>query len=296
MDKYEQNDIRQQTKTGLFEIWSAVVEHKKIFMAVWILLSLSGLIVALMLPAKYSYTTLIGLGQHSEGHLIEPVAVVRAKMNAVIIPVTQKKYIDDGGVYDINVEVLVRSPSMLLLKSRGSIESSQDNYNIHKIISEALLKDHKTILTKQTEKAISTRKKISDHLKELEEENVLLNKNFKRLDGMSASLKVESIKSDANAGLLYIILNNQMELNRAALRRAFTDNIIAISDRRSQLDQIEKGLDGQRETFYAVPTTQSKSAVAPNRVLIALGGILSGLVIGILGVLFFDTIAKLRRG
>ena len=117
MDKYEPNDIRQQTKTGLFEIWLAVVEHKRLFMVVWILFSLSGLIVALMLPAKYSYTTLIGLGSNSEGQLIEPAAVVRAKMNAVIIPVAQKKYIDDGGVYDINVEILVKSPSMLLFES-----------------------------------------------------------------------------------------------------------------------------------------------------------------------------------
>ncbi len=295
MDKYEPNDIRQQTKTGLFEIWLAVVEHKRLFMVVWILLSLSGLMVAFMLPAKYSYTTLIGLGSNSEGQLIEPAVVVRAKMNAVIIPVAQKKYIDDGGVYDINVEILVKSPSMLLFESRGPIESSQDNYNIHKIIFEDLLKDHKTILTKQSEKAISTRKKISDKLKELEDESVLLAKNLKRLDEMAASFQMQAIKSDANAALLHIILNNQMELNRAVLKRVFTDNKIAISDKRSELDNIEKSLDGQRETFYAVPTTQSKSPVGPNRMLIALGGIMSGLVIAILSVLLLDSFIKLRR-
>ena len=295
MDKYEPNDIRRQTKTGLFEIWLAVVEHKRLFMVVWILLSLSGLMVALMLPAKYLYTTLIGLGSNSEGQLIEPAAVVRAKINAVIIPVAQNKYIDDGGVYDINVEILVKSPSMLLFESRGPIESSQDNYNIHKIIFEDLLKDHKTILTKQSEKAISTRKNISDKLKELEDESVLLNKNLKRLDEMAASFQMQAIKFDANAALLHIILNNQMELNRTVLKRVFTDNKIAISDKRSQLDNIEKSLDGQRESFYAVPTTQSKSPVGPNRMLIAFGGIVSGLVIAILSVLLLDSFAKLRR-
>ena len=295
MDKYEPTDIRQQTKTRLFEIWVAVVEHKKLFIAVWILISLIGMMAAVMMPAKYSYITIIGFGTNYEGLVVAEAAVARAKLNAVIIPVAQRKYIEDGGVYDINVEVLVKSPSMLSLESSGTIESAQDNYNIHKTIFEALRNEHNTILTKQSEAGIMAREEHTLKLKVLEEEVVLLNKNLKRLDEMDASLKRQAIKSDADAALLHIILINQIEFHRAELKKDLAGNIAGINWNRLNLASIQKNLDRLRETFLAVPTTQSKNAVAPNRMLIVIGGILSGLVIGILSVLLLDFFTKLRR-
>ena len=294
MTNNESANISQQTKATFYEIWVAITKHQKLFLSLWILISLSGVMAAVMMPANYSYTTLVGLGTNYDGQQIETTAITRAKLNAVIILVAKRKYLDDGGVYDVDVEVLVKSPSVLSLESRGPIESAQDNYSIHKNIIEALQKDHKTIMTKASEKAFSTRKKISDKLKELEDESILLNKNLKRLDEMGATLQMQAIKSDVNAALLTIILNNQMELNRAVLRRVYADNTIAVSERRSELDNIEKSLDSMRETFYAVPTTQSKSPVGPNRILIAIGVIFSGLVIAILSVLLVDSFVKVR--
>ncbi len=295
MDNREPTDICQQTNVSFFDILLAIAFHKKLFLSIWILISLCGVIAAVMMPAKYSYTTLIGMGTNYEGQLVESASIARAKLNAVIIPVAQRHYIDDGGLYSTNVEVLVKSPSMLSFETRGTIESAQDNFIIHKSIFEALRKEHQMILAKMSENAILKMKEITHTLKELEEEGVLLNKNLIGLDQMDASLKRQAIKSDANAALLHIIIINQMELNRAALMRTLAINIDAKNSKRIDLDNIRKNLDGMSETFYAVPTTQSKSAVAPNRMLVSIGGILSGLLIGILSVLLVDYFTKLRR-
>ena len=140
-----------------------------------------------------------------------------------------------------------------------------------------------------------TVKRLVHKIKELEDENMLLNKNLKRLDEFDASIKMQAIKSDANAEFLHIVLINQMELSRSTINKQLFDNMVVLNDKRAQLIDTEKALENQRETFYAVPTTQSKSTVAPNRILIALGGVLSGLVIGILSALLVDFFTKLRR-
>ena len=295
MDNHDSNDKHQQIKDGLYDIFVKILKYRKIFLFSWFLISLSGVMVAIMKPAMYSYTSLIGLGTNYDGQPLESVAITRAKLNAVIIPIAQRNYIDQGGLYDVSVEVFVKSPTMLLLESRGYNESAKDNVNIHKIIFEALLKEHQSILTKEYERIILPRKKIMNKLSELEEEGLLLNKNLKRLDEMDIDLKKQAVKSDADLALLHIILSNQFELNRNIIRKSLSDNKHASDETRAQLSSIEKSLDGQHKTFFAVSPTQSKSAVGPNRILIVVVGFLSGFIIGILSVLMVDFLARLNR-
>lgn len=289
------NDVHQQANSGFFDILLAIVKHQKLFLFIWIIISLSGVIAAVLMPAKYSYTTLIGLGTNYAGNQLESISITRAKLNAVIIPVAQRKYIDDGGVYDVSVNLMVKSPSMILLESRGLIESAEDNLNFHKTISEELFKVHQSILTNEYEKAILPMNKIRDKIKKLEKESLLLNNNLKRLDDMDAALKRQAIESDANLALLHIILNNQFELTRTITQKNLADNTLALDKMRNDFINIENNLDGQRKTFYAVPPTQSKSEVAPNRLLIAVGGILCGFLIGVFGVLLVDFLPSLFR-
>jgi hypothetical protein len=295
MDNLESNNNFQQNKNGLFDIFIKIVKYRKLFLFSCFMVSLSGVMVAIMLPAKYSYTSLIGLGTNYEGQPLESVAITRAKLNAVIIPIAEKNYRDEGGVHDVSVEVLVKSPHMILLESRGSIESAKDNLNIHKTIFESLLKDHQIILKKEYERVILPRKKIMNKLSELDEERALMNKNLKRLDEIDIVLKKQAIKTDANLALLQIILNNQIELNRTIMRKSLFDNKLDRDEARTQLSSVDKSIDEQHKTFFAVSPTQSKNSVGPNRILIAIVGILSGLFTGILSVLTADFLSKQNR-
>jgi len=294
MEKNDKTNSVQQYISGFKDIFFAVLNQKRCFLSVWFLISLMGMIASETMPDKYSFTTVIGLGTNYAGQHIESVAVVRAKLNAVIIPVSQRKYYDEGGSFNINVETMVKSPSMISLESTGPLESAQDNINIHHSIFEALRKEHHGILSKEYNDKILPMNRLVQEIKELEDGNIILNNGLKRLDNLDVSVKLLPDKSEYNIGLERIILINQIGLSRLIINKFFGDNIINIGKKTAELSGFKTGLDNQTETFIAVSTTQSKSAIAPNRILIKIGSVLVGLVIGVIGALILDALIKMR--
>ncbi len=291
-------DRHQEDEVSLVDAWRTLVRHKKMVFFIWVLISLSGVIAAVVVPEKYVYTTLIEVGSQGKD-LVETAAAARARLIASIIYVAQRKYLDEGkGAYDINIEVLVKGPSFLLLESRGSVQSAQDHLALHRAVLEALRQEHQaTFIFNKGYEASGVRQEVAKRrVAELQDERVLLGVKLKRLDEEEASLMKQAIKSDANAALVHMILINQIEVNRAEIKKDTADNMRAMDEQRSALSIIARELGGLRETKAAVPFAQSKIPVAPNRRLIIMLAIFGGLMMGALSAFLMESFLKVRKG
>jgi len=288
-------DKHQKHEASLVDAWRTLVEHKKMVFFIWVLISLVGVVAAVVMPQKYAFTTLVEVGSHGKD-LVETAAVARARLIANSIHVIKTKYLDEGkSAFDINVELIVKSPSMLMLESRGTAQSVQDHLALHKDIFDALWQEHQTISSKVYAGLVEQQEKTKLGLAMLQDERVLLGEQRKRLDEEQTYLKARAIPPNTDSALVHIMLINLQETKRAVIKKAITDNMRDMDQRRIELSQTSRQLEGFRETKVALPFAQSKTSVAPNRSLIIVLAIFGGLVMGVLGVFLMESFLKVRE-
>ena len=236
-------DTYQEDGISLIDIWRVLVKHKKAIFLVWALISLGGVIVAVLIPEKYAYTTLVEISRLSDeagkGNLMETADEVRVRLVAGIIPVVQRRFLGEGkDAHDINVKVPEKSPLFLLLESRGSAQSAPGHLAFHGAVVETLRQEHQSILNKAREALGAQQETVKRKIAELQDERVLLAARFKRLDEEGAYLKkrVEqskvtiasatrlgekavSQKAGEDITLAYMTINTQIVQQQSSLAR-----------------------------------------------------------------------------
>ena len=288
-------DKHQKHEASLVDAWRALVERKKMVFFIWVLISLVGVVAAVVMPQKYAFTTLVEVGSHGKD-LVETAAAARARLIAHSIHVIKKKYLDEGkSAFDIDVELIVKSPSMLMLESRGTAQSVQDHFALHKDILDALRREHQSISSKVYAGLVEQQEKTKLGLAMLQDERVLLGEQRKRLDERQTYLNARAIPSNTDSALVQIMLISLEETKRVEVKKAITNNMRDMDQRRIELSQISGQIEGIRETTVALPFAQSKNPVAPNRSLIIILAIFAGLVMGVLGVFLMESFLKVRE-
>ena len=346
MNDRRMTDAYQEDEISLVDIWRVLVKHKKLVFLVWGLISLGGVIAAVLIPEKYAYTTLIEIGHlgyetrlslwpnlpKGKTELVEVAAEARIRLVAGIIPVTRRKYLSEGkDVPGVEVRIPEKSPSLLLLESRGPARSAPGQLAFHGDVVDALRQEHQPVLNKAREAFDAQQEAVKRETAKLQDRSVRLAAKSKRLDVKEAYLKRRTEqfratnaavarlgekaigqKVDEDATRAYMMMTNQIRQQRsldmleewlvlglpnerAEIDEAISDNGRAVDGQLSALNIITSGLGGMRETRAVIPPTQSVSPVAPNRRLIIALAILGGLMLAVLGAFLMEFFIKVRK-
>ena len=118
MNDRRKTDTYREDEISLVDLWRVLVKHKKRVFLVWLLISLAGVIAAVLMPERYAYTTLVEIGrltaETGKDNLVETADEARVRLIAGIIPVIERRFLGEGkDAYGINVKVPEKSPSFL---------------------------------------------------------------------------------------------------------------------------------------------------------------------------------------
>lgn len=240
MNERRMADTYQEDEISLVDIWRTLVRHKRMIFLVWGLISLVGVAVAVLMPQKYAYTTLIEIGRLGDvvekGNLVETADGARIRLVAGIIPVIQSRYLAEGKeAIDVKASVPEKSPRFVLLESKGAAQAAAIHLAFQGAIVDALEEGHQVIQNKTRETLVTGQEAAQRRIAALDDENALLAAKLKRLDDEEEYLKEQikqsktavaaaskwGDKSAAAAGAESAALTQMMTINQLEQQRRF---------------------------------------------------------------------------
>ncbi|HEC19051.1 MAG TPA: hypothetical protein ENI97_06865 [Gammaproteobacteria bacterium] len=146
---YEEDSI------NLVDLWLELIKHRRIIFAAVTLALLGGLLVAFLLPQKYTYTTSIEIGysaEDSDGGItrtpIDNPETVLAKLKESYIPLTLQTYArqhpNDAGMYSLEARV-AKGSKLITLEGKGPETLSTTYIQLLQGVLDNLLADHQRI-------------------------------------------------------------------------------------------------------------------------------------------------------
>ncbi len=247
-----------RNEISLVDLWFILCRRKVVFFIVFCLFLFLGVVISLLTPVKYSYTTSIEIGSTVDQgrELIDSPDVLLAKIRESYIPLVLYKHAKSGPddrVYQISA----RAPSgsnIIVLESQGPEELSSIYLKLQTEIVEKVVTDHRGIVEVARLGLNGDRKKIQLKISELRDKAKLYIKKSERLDESAALLvkQMQEVKqlislaeknrdqavSEVNGSLgamALMVLDNETQQNRVRLA-AFEERLyITLPNQRDDL-------------------------------------------------------------
>ena len=324
MDNRSSTIVYQQDGISLVDIWQTLAQYRKLILVIWALVSLGGAIVAALMPERYAFTTLVEIGNYAGGktELVETSVAARTSLLVNIISVLQRKHLSEGKdapAFDVKISIPEKSPSILLLETRGSDESAPSHLAFLGEIVERLKQEHEVAVAATREALTIQREDIKRSIAALANARAVTIARYKILDEEEGFLKRQLEQSlrittlarqddtlstsrtmDEATLLTHMMVTNQLEQHRRTLAaleerlllrlpqerkdvsKTLADYKLALDEKRSALSAVASNLRRIRETRTLWPPSQSPKPVAPNRGAIVALAVMGGLMLGVL--------------
>jgi hypothetical protein len=239
--------LQQQNTLKLIDLYRVVLKQKKIILIILLVFTVLGVVLALVKPAMYSFSTTVQIGTVSnEGktELIESSQTALNKIISAYIPFSLAQYYEknpsDRGRYTINVTV-PKNSDILNIEARGSINQEAVYKELIGNIVKKLIEDHSRIANlkiKNFEVSIAHAENV---LASSKDNAKLITANTQRLD-KTAELLSTQLKEKKE--LLAHSLKNRNNVNSNNATGAMSVLLIDSEIQRYQqmIDQVEKYL------------------------------------------------------
>lgn len=193
---------------SLVDIWLTLVRHKRIIIVCFIFCLLAGLALALIMPKKYTYSSIIEIGSTIfdkgngiETSLIENPETVQAKLTESYIPLAQaesnKDLEESAKIYEITTKI-PKGSQLVVLQSKGGADEESVYTKLHRLVVERMLVDHRKVIEvpkKQYEVGLA---QASLKLEELEDPRIFaVRENELKSQIQQAKSSLQEIKGQA---------------------------------------------------------------------------------------------------
>lgn len=146
----------EEDSINLVDLWLELSKRKVIILASVVLALIAGLLIALALPTKYSYSTSLEIGtklEHSSAGdvstLIEEPETVLAKIQESYIPLAQQQYRQghngDERVYKIEART-PKGSQLIVLQAKGAEEDAPAYLQHLQMVTDYVIKDHQRVM------------------------------------------------------------------------------------------------------------------------------------------------------
>jgi len=156
-------------------------------------------------------------------NLIESAEASRVRIIHYIIPKIEKNIYEESGLV-INLEVIAKTSSTLLLKSRSITKLDKEHYGFHKAISDEFIKNHQIIFNKKFKDLIGN-EEIDKEILFLKNSLINLEKrldiyktnHLKSLNTFEENLILKTLSETYLLEIEYKLAANTMKLNQLLL-------------------------------------------------------------------------------
>jgi hypothetical protein len=142
----------EESLSGLVEFALVIFKWKHVAVGVFVLVVLSALLLALVFPAHYSFTTTIEVSRVFDNGVkeLEPIETVQAKLTNSYIPLALEQIQRDDSSSDIPINLTATVPrksKLVVLSSSGPLEHAPVHLEAHQIALDNLVADHHRTVT-----------------------------------------------------------------------------------------------------------------------------------------------------
>ncbi|NOZ53502.1 MAG: hypothetical protein GXP08_10245 [Gammaproteobacteria bacterium] len=193
-----------EDEISLIDLWLVLIKQKRRIAVILVACIVIGLIVALLLPKQYNFSTAIEIGSRVMKDSVKPIEspqTLLAKIQESYVPLVQlqysKQYLNDNRVYQISARVPKES-LLIVLESKGLEEDGDTYKQLQQLVVDEVKKDHQRILEIIRKELEISRNVAINELEELKDNHKLLLAREKRLDEVTLLLKqqIEGAKKD----------------------------------------------------------------------------------------------------
>lgn len=195
----------EEDSINLVDLWLELSKRKVIILASVVLALIAGLLIALALPTKYSYSTSLEIGTKlvhdgagDATTLIEKPETVLAKIQESYIPLAQQQYrhnhAGDERVYKIEARA-PKGSQLIVLQAKGSEEDTPAYLQHLQMVTDYVIKDHQRVMNIERGRLNTQLALAKIQLDELTDPSTLATQQ-KRLEAQlsSANIKLDELK------------------------------------------------------------------------------------------------------
>ncbi|HEY5602041.1 MAG TPA: Wzz/FepE/Etk N-terminal domain-containing protein [Gammaproteobacteria bacterium] len=193
-----------EDEISLIDLWLVLVRRKKLLIVTFATITVIGLVMALVTPKKYNYSTSIELGSRVIQDKVQPIEspeTLLAKIQESYIPFVQQQYRnenpDNNAVYKISARV-PKGSQIIVVESQGGEENGAVYKDLQQKVINQVQSDHKRILEVIRKELEISRNDAVNKLEELKDTVKLLIAREKRLTEIAELIKrqIEEAKAD----------------------------------------------------------------------------------------------------
>jgi uncharacterized protein involved in exopolysaccharide biosynthesis len=258
-----------EDEINLVDLWLVLAKRRTLIATVAGLCVLAGLMLALLMPPTYQYSTSIEIGTRLNGTdvtVIESPETVLAKVQESYIPQARQQSLDQHAELSNVPKIDARIPKgsqIIVLSSKGTEDDGALNMAVQQAVVDMLKKDHGRIVDVLRKDTEILQNKAMAKLAELKDEAKLIQGREKRLGDVSALLtsqadevrndlahakadRAKAIKEtrDESRALTLMMLDSGMQQYRKRLAEIDERLKIKVVDERDEL--VKELADNQR--------------------------------------------------
>ena len=147
---------QEEDSINLIDLWLELAKHRAVIFGAIAIALIAGLLVAFLLPQKYSYTTGIEIGSTLEENgsggtvrLIDKPETVLAKVKESYIPQTQREFRaahpTNNSLYKIDVRA-PKNSQLIVLETKGTENNSAIYLDHLQGVTDKLVNDHQRVM------------------------------------------------------------------------------------------------------------------------------------------------------
>jgi len=253
-------NYQYEDEISLIDLWLILVRRKKALLIVFLVCVISGVVLALVKPPTYTYTTSIEIGTQVEKDNIRPIEdpqTLLAKIQESYIPLVIHEYFKSHPDEEKeNFDVKARVPNgsqIIVLESKGPNSKAQTYLTLQQSVVDKVKQDHQRIVTILKKEVENERNKAISKLNELKDEgnliagrekrnhelDILLNSQIKQIEEHLAGSEKDrrrAVKEATNAAkaMTLLMLDSDIEKRREHLAELQERVKIEVADKRDE--------------------------------------------------------------
>jgi LPS O-antigen subunit length determinant protein (WzzB/FepE family) len=247
-------------EVSLLDLLLVMRKRRRLIVTIVLAFFTVGLALALVIPRKYAYTTLIEIGNQVAGEkmtLLESPETVQAKLTEGYIPLTLAQRYGGSSTADEQLTVkasIPRASQVVMLSSKGTLAQEEEYLKLHTAVLKHLREDHQRALSLIKKGIANQITEATNRFATLVDEEKIMQAKLERageseqilkteMESLRATLDVASqnrgravkeVNNEVRA-MTMLMLANELQQNRARLSALEERSHVQLKNERDEL-------------------------------------------------------------
>ena len=263
---------------SLYDIWLILTRRWRLVLTLFVLSSLTAVVIAMALPKRYTFTSMFEIGQVAGTRLLESPEVVRLRLEKSIIPrVRREMYGSVSAAPQVKVDTIA-GQGVVAVSSAAPMRDQKKVQALHAAIFDALTAQHAPRLEQEVNALLLP---LQNSVPALTQQEQDLQQQIARIAQPSGTNVEKSAEQDFL--LAWRLTDLRQELTQLRAR---------VADRTREMESIRLA---SRDTRVVEVASQADRPLGPGRAMIVALGSMLGLLVGVIAAFAADFLIQARQ-